>query len=379
MNPFGAPSKCPRCEKTVYAAEQIIGPGRQVYHKFCLKCTECNKRLDSYSLVEHKNEPYCKGCHIRSFGTQDLRHQNLTQASPPASPPSQKAPTVSSPASIDSVANGFGAGTLRRVPNPPITPPRTISPVTESREAEPQPHPDSIGSQTEPGPMSATESDCTMDGSIGEVEADPALQPDEEPTAPPPLPARTPSSSAPELPPRITTLKNTRNFEYRPSKPNTPTSRFPAPLSPSAIKRGKTGFAALRAGPPSPTRRAGLGADGIEFGSTPLAPSATGGSTPMRSFPSSPAATYASDGNWRRRVSHPTCFYRCSKAVYHAEQVTGPGGRKYHKLCLKCVQCNTSLDSGKLTEKDGEPMCRNCYSKTHGPQGSGYALIGRAG
>ncbi|KAG8743854.1 hypothetical protein FRC10_011322 [Ceratobasidium sp. 414] len=403
MNPFGAPSKCPRCNKTVYAAEQIIGPGRQVYHKFCLKCTSCNKRLDSYSLVEHDNEPYCKGCHLRGFGTQDLRHQNLAQASPPASPSSQKTASPSPPPSIDGFTNKFTTGTLRRVSNnPPLTPPRTISPVTENQETEPEPHPDPVETTPEPAATATVEPGPTKDTLAGDSES--ISPPNSGPTSPPPLPARSASSTAPTLPPRVPPLKNTYNFEYRSSKPNTPTSRFPAPLSPSAIKRGSTGFAALRAGPPSPTRRAGFGASGVEVGDSPLAPSAIGGTTPTRSFPSTPARSLSqtptggvrpmmTGGNsspirpmftgggtgspivFGGRVECP----KCAKAVYHAEQVTGPGGRKYHKLCLRCVNCNSALDSGKLTEKDGEPMCRNCYSKMHGPQGSGYALMGRAG
>lgn len=82
-------------------------------------------------------------------------------------------------------------------------------------------------------------------------------------------------------------------------------------------------------------------------------------------------------------------------------------GKTYHKACLRCVECNTLLDSSRLTEKDGQPMCHRCYSKVwqfgvpliirslgtdrvavadrfwsaqfHGPQGSGYALLGKAG
>lgn len=30
---------------------------------------------------------------------------------------------------------------------------------------------------------------------------------------------------------------------------------------------------------------------------------------------------------------------------------------------MRCSGCNTSLDSTKLTEKDGEPFCRRCYAK----------------
>lgn len=52
-------------------------------------------------------------------------------------------------------------------------------------------------------------------------------------------------------------------------------------------------------------------------------------------------------------------------------------GRVWHKACLRCTECRVLLDSNRLTEKDGDPLCRSCYSKLHGPQGSGYALLGR--
>ncbi|THU97874.1 hypothetical protein K435DRAFT_662097 [Dendrothele bispora CBS 962.96] len=49
MHPFGGSPKCPRCSKSVYAAEQL-------YHKPCLACTSCNKRLDSFTLLEHDEQ-----------------------------------------------------------------------------------------------------------------------------------------------------------------------------------------------------------------------------------------------------------------------------------------------------------------------------------
>ncbi|CUA71535.1 Cysteine and glycine-rich protein 3 [Rhizoctonia solani] len=399
MNMFGGPSKCPRCEKTVYAAEQIIGPGRQIYHKFCLKCTSCNKRLDSYSLVEHNQQPYCKPCHVRGFGTRDLRHQNLPQTSPPASPSSRNAQPASPPASIDGLAGRFSKDSAPKLQNePPLTPPRTVSPATETAESENLDieNVESIEPQPQSAALDSYEAPA-MDTAESTKE-----EPEDGFTAPsPPLSAS--PTRAPALPPRTAPLRNTYNFEYR-QKSGTG-SRFPAPLSPSAIKKGSTGFAALRAGPPSPTRRTAFGAEPAQ---SPLTPSATG-SMPIRSIVSTPTGTIrqvppivtmqsslslparpliqtptgmrsttaggGSPNIFGGRVECP----RCAKAVYHAEQVTGPGGRKYHKPCLRCVQCNSSLNAGKFTEKDGEPMCRNCYSKTYGPQGSGYALIGRAG
>ncbi|KAH0834014.1 hypothetical protein J3R83DRAFT_11250 [Lanmaoa asiatica] len=72
MHPFGGTPVCPRCSKAVYAAEQVL---HCIFNSHVLQCTSCNKRLDSLTLLEHDQEPYCKNCHIRSFGTRDLRQQ----------------------------------------------------------------------------------------------------------------------------------------------------------------------------------------------------------------------------------------------------------------------------------------------------------------
>ena len=35
----------------------------------------------------------------------------------------------------------------------------------------------------------------------------------------------------------------------------------------------------------------------------------------------------------------------------------------WHRGCLRCTSCNAFLDSKRLNEKDGEPLCGQCYSK----------------
>ncbi|KAF9914934.1 hypothetical protein BX616_007274 [Lobosporangium transversale] len=63
---------------------------------------------------------------------------------------------------------------------------------------------------------------------------------------------------------------------------------------------------------------------------------------------------------------------RCQKTVYHAESALAPGGAKYHKLCLRCVECSKSLDSTNMTDRQGVPYCKTCYSKAFGAKGYGY-------
>jgi hypothetical protein len=100
---------------------------------------------------------------------------------------------------------------------------------------------------------------------------------------------------------------------------------------------------------------------------------------------------------WGAGTATPQCP-RCAKSVYFAEQVKAVG-KTFHKACLRCIECNTTLDSNRLRDHDGDPYCVRCYSKVYlclhasrsrrllddstlqnyGPQGSGYALLGKAG
>eukprot|EP00128_Syssomonas_multiformis_P010018 Colp12_sorted_trinity150504_noHs@3229 len=63
----GAPNKCPRCQKAVYMAEEILGAG-QKWHKMCFTCAECNKRLDSTTMADKDGQIFCKTCYGKSSG-----------------------------------------------------------------------------------------------------------------------------------------------------------------------------------------------------------------------------------------------------------------------------------------------------------------------
>ena len=45
----GSAPKCPKCSKSVHAAEQVLAAGGAC-HKACLCCSSCNKGLDSSTL-----------------------------------------------------------------------------------------------------------------------------------------------------------------------------------------------------------------------------------------------------------------------------------------------------------------------------------------
>ncbi|KAG7447302.1 uncharacterized protein BT62DRAFT_986600 [Guyanagaster necrorhizus] len=240
MHPFGGTPVCPRCEKVVYAAEQVMGPGRKLYHKPCLKCSTCKKRLDSYTLLEHDQEPYCKSCHVQNFGTRDLRQANL---------------------------------------------PYAASPTRSNAEL-----PDTKGHEEQ-----EEEKDTLNDLSSG------------------------------------------------------------SPTLASTVERNNT-------------------LDAINRIAKPLIQTSTGTRYGAALGTVSPQTT---GKKWGGASTTPRCP-KCNGLVYFAEQVKAVG-KTYHKACLRCMECNTLLDSTRLRDHDGTPLCGRCYSKLHGPQGSGYGLLGKAG
>jgi len=62
---------------------------------------------------------------------------------------------------------------------------------------------------------------------------------------------------------------------------------------------------------------------------------------------------------------------RCTKNVYFAEEKQALG-KSWHKLCFVCANCRKMLDSGRVTEHDGEMFCGSCYRKNFGPKGYGF-------
>ncbi len=66
--------------------------------------------------------------------------------------------------------------------------------------------------------------------------------------------------------------------------------------------------------------------------------------------------------------------HRCGKTVYDAEKVIAPGGA-YHKQCVKCTTCNTSVSANNMCDKDNEIYCQACYAKNFGPKGFGFGAL----
>ncbi|XP_059829963.1 cysteine and glycine-rich protein 3 isoform X1 [Hypanus sabinus] len=80
---FGGADKCPRCNKSVYAAEKVIGGGK-AWHKTCFRCALCGKSLESTNVTDKDGEIYCKACYARNFGPKGVGHGQCAGALPTA-------------------------------------------------------------------------------------------------------------------------------------------------------------------------------------------------------------------------------------------------------------------------------------------------------
>ncbi|KAJ2803512.1 hypothetical protein H4R20_002862 [Coemansia guatemalensis] len=235
---------CPRCNKTIYHAEKVVGPGGP-WHRQCFKCKQCGTTLNSTKLTEHEGEAFCQTCYTKLFSprgyniggsTEPLPYQSRPQL-PPRSPTEhiKKPPRASS-----SLAGAY---------------PRTaLSPVRSP-----------FGSAAEAAATAAV---------VGQ--------------------SRSPTMAL-RSSPTVTRTESTRS-RLSFGRPYTP--RIPA-----------------------------------DFG-----------------------------------VAPPDICPRCNGRIYAAEQAMA-AGRKYHKFCIKCKACNTSINSLQITERDGEIFCRPCYAKNFGPKG----------
>jgi hypothetical protein len=142
--------------------------------------------------------------------------------------------------------------------------------------------------------------------------------------------------------------------------PENSAKRFIKPMNPRMALSGEDSERKDDFIPSSPTR-AGTGNYECLGKPSPLKPTSTG--TALGGARYGTALTGQSTGgssrNWA--AGTPSCA-KCGKAVYFAEQVKSVG-KTFHKGCLRCTSCNTVLTPGKLTEKDGDPLCHRCYGK----------------
>ncbi|KAI6120291.1 hypothetical protein EDD16DRAFT_1577162 [Pisolithus croceorrhizus] len=351
MHPFGGTPVCPRCDKAVYAAEQAMGPGRKLYHKPCLSCTSCSKRLDSLTLLEHDQMPYCKTCHVRLFGIRDLRQANLPHKEDPSPFPFASSSVRSAHGSLVNTPTGATSPVRSTISTPlththftgasgatPLLRANSNLPTRFNRASPPSPTPGPTNSD-------ADEEIDTETTEANEVPDHTAMALEESTSG---------IQRTGDFQTFPTTLLSQPEFTPGPSDPSDEFREVPTGRPASPLKPSPTGLVSTTN--ITPLRQTSTGTRyGMALGGA--------GSSPVRS--------------WGLGGATPVCP-RCGKNVYFAEQMKAVG-KTWHKGCLRCSSCNTLLDSKRLNEKDGEPLCGRCYSKLHGPQGSGYALLGKAG
>ncbi|GHJ84478.1 hypothetical protein NliqN6_0880 [Naganishia liquefaciens] len=326
---LGATPRCAACGQLAYHAEQVMGPARKIYHKPCLQCTQCRKRLDPGSLVEHEAEPFCRRCHGLLFGTRDLRSANVFAGSgnaPPVTPPRGKLWSASdmqrdvSPGKpINGQAGGAegaaGALHLRTGRRPSIDDHQAVQSTTDH---------------------SAT------------------VAPPVEPTAKRPLPP---------LPPKPASMSVSKHGGI--PQDHHPTTNSPTrPSNPTV-----TSSEALPSNPPphDPPAKAYTSIDDLLQAETyTTIPSPPSSSAPTNPPHRNPLLARRTPMPARASPSGNESCARCNKTVYFAEGVNAIGQR-WHRGCLRCTACRTSLDPGKVQDRDAMPYCRNCYTKEFGP------------
>lgn len=79
-------AKCPRCGRTVYMAEEVLGAGAK-WHKQCFNCKDCNKKLDSTTVSDGKSTVDVDNViNSRSHSTGDVKDEVAGSSGPLRAP-----------------------------------------------------------------------------------------------------------------------------------------------------------------------------------------------------------------------------------------------------------------------------------------------------
>jgi hypothetical protein len=413
---------------------------------------QCNKRLDSYTLLEHDEqvESYqirflgsgthrrslshigsldtflisisfyqltiSKSCHLKNFGTPNLRHANLPSS--PGGSPSRRRST--SPSAIKPINTGTTAGTANgSAPSfPKLRPNRSLTSPTSptftkslSNPISPTSHGFCYGNydgngiddliiegeehEEHSGQHDSEEMPAYIEGSDARTESDADTNEQVVQVAH----GNLTNTGRPGIGtiPRTVPLRRhmgSRSMDYSSTAANTAMSTNTTGSGSSTSSSPPSSYAQPR----SPTSPLFSSFTGTRYGIalTGRVPTHSTGGIGVNHTGVFPSPTGGSPRKWGSGT--PSCP-RCGKSVYFAEQVKAVG-KTFHKICLRCVDCGTSLDSYKLRDHDGEPYCVRCYQKVrftfitlqpldlltdtwflqaYGPQGNGYALLGKAG
>ncbi|KAJ2892562.1 hypothetical protein GGI21_005578, partial [Coemansia aciculifera] len=253
---------CPRCDKTIYHAEKVVGPGGPC-HRACFKCKQCNSALSSNTLTEHDGEAFCRNCYTKLFSPRGYNIGGSTESI------LQRTPT-------NVRTRGFiSAG------SPPVSP-------TRRRETFGAPDQGSMAAA-----YMRSSTPVVFDSAV----------------------AAAASAAVSGLPSR--------------GRPTTPLSGGQSTIQRPMSARGVAGSS---------------GSGSLAYGRA-YKPKVFGTGAPP-----------------------PDICPRCNTTIYAAE-MGNAAGRKYHKRCIRCKSCDTSIGALQITEREGEIYCKLCYARDFGPKG----------
>ena len=66
---FNNPEKyvCGSCKGKIKPEQKTFGPGNIPWHKYCLACASCGRRLTFETMEEFRNKPYCETCYEKQL------------------------------------------------------------------------------------------------------------------------------------------------------------------------------------------------------------------------------------------------------------------------------------------------------------------------
>jgi len=339
------PGVCPRCLKNVYFAEEIRCQGK-TWHKLCLVCYNCKKLLEPGTMLDHKEQIFCRTCYRSQFGPKGYGFGGILakeQEEPSARPRSgggwvspklirdtQKLVAQVDPDTqeVPRKTSEYWPGGLAPVNGRPI--PRKVSPGFGSGVA--------AGSATSKSVIKQFE-EMSLGRNDKKYERSKITEPnfDEK--------VKKASKVNHSTPPKSSTLP-----------------RYSSCCKPATLFTNPDQLA-LRSAFNTPKRSQPRSTTSNNL-PTPVVPSTKLSDIPKKGYQPKPSP-------WRPSTA-PTCS-RCSKAVYQAELVRGGGG-VWHKTCFTCTECSKLLDSTTLCDREGQIYCKKCYNKNFGPKGVGYGI-----
>ncbi|KAK3103841.1 hypothetical protein FSP39_022365 [Pinctada imbricata] len=291
--------RCPRCGNPVYFAEEVRALGKK-WHKLCMKCSNCNKLLDSTTCTEHDGDAFCKSCYGKLFGPKGY---GFAGGSSGLSMDTGN-PYEQTRSNVSHIAQAQGAPFIETSkPKWGGTDgcPRCQKPVYFAEEVR------AMGKKWHKLCLACAKCNKLLDS----------------------------------------TTCNDHDGEV-----------FCKACYGKSFGPKGYGFAG--------------GASGLSMDTGVRNQISTENVSHLAQAQAAPLVNGSNGAPPKKSWGGTDACPRCGKAVYFAEEARALG-KKFHKLCLKCANCNKGLDSTTCTDHEDEIYCRTCHGKLFGPKGYGFA------